>query len=128
VRADLLDLWANLDEACGAKLKSAGLDKSFDSVASQVISEVRFAALKYFDAQAMIASASESLSDAREFLQMAVRREGAGDLNRLAVEEARANLLDKTIEMSRALGEGNATLTELHATMATNYQEPLPCP
>jgi outer membrane protein TolC len=128
VRADLLDLWANLDEARGAKLKSAGLDKSFDSVASQVISEVRFAALKYFDAQAMIASASESLSNAREFLQMAVRREGAGDLNRLAVEEARANLLDKTIEMSRALGEANATLTELHATMATNHQEPLPCP
>lgn len=127
VRADLLDLWANLDEARAARLRSAGLDKSFDSVASQVIADVRFAALKYFDSQAIVGSASESLLNARQFLQMAVRKEGAGDLNRLAVEEARANMLEKKIEESRSLGEANAALAELYAAMATNYQEPLPC-
>jgi len=126
VRADLLDLWANLDETRAAKLKSDGTDKTFDSVASQVISQVRFSALRYFDSQALVASATESLSSAREFLQMAIRKEGAGDLNKLAVEEARANVLEKTIEMARSLGEANATLVELQSTMATNYNEPPP--
>jgi outer membrane protein TolC len=74
-----------------------------------------------------VGSASESLLNARQFLQMAVRKEGAGDLNRLAVEEARANMLEKKIEESRSLGEANAALAELYAAMATNYQEPLPC-
>jgi outer membrane protein TolC len=127
VKADLLDLWANLDESSAAKLKSDETDKSFDGVASQVISQVRFSALRYFDAQAMVASSTESLSSAREFLQMAVRKEGAGDLNKLAVEDARANVLEKTIEVSRSLGEANATLAELYSNMATNYNEPLPC-
>jgi outer membrane protein TolC len=126
VRADLLDLWANRDETCAARLKSDGTDKTFDSVASQVISQVRFSALRYFDAQAMVASATESLDSVREFLQMAIRKEGAGDLNKLAVEEARANVLEKTIEMSRSLGEANATLVELQSNMATNYNEPPP--
>ncbi len=126
VRADLLDLWATMDEACAAKLKSDGTDKAFDSAASQVISQVRFSALRYFDAQAMVASATESLNTVREFLQMAIRKEGAGDLNKLAVEEARANVLEKTIEMSRSLGEANATLVELQSNMATNYNEPVP--
>ncbi len=127
VRADLLDLWANMDETYAARLKSDGTDKTFDSVASRVISEVRFSALRYFDAQAMVASATDSLKGARELLQMAISKEGAGDLNQLAVDEAKASVLERTIEMSRSLGEANATLVELQSNMATNYNEPLPC-
>jgi outer membrane protein TolC len=126
-KADLLDLWANVDEVRSARLKRDANEKAFDLVATQVVAQVRDAAFRYFEADALVKTSAESLESARDFLQMALSRETAGDLNKLSVEEARANLLDRTIDANRALAEANACMAELQSCMAVNYNEPFPC-
>ena len=48
-----------------------------------------------------------------------------GDLRKVQVDEARAEVLAGRLGLTTALGEQGATLSELRAMLATNYTEPL---
>jgi outer membrane protein TolC len=126
-KADLLDIWSNVDEVRAARFKCDANEMAFDLVSSQVVAQVRDAAFRYFEADAVVKTSVESLESAKDFLQMALSRETAGDMNKLGVDEARANVLERTIDANRALAEANACMAELQACMAVNYNEPFPC-
>jgi len=123
---DILDWIVNRDEAKAADAMVAKTSRELGAVALGITSQVRIAALKYIDAMDKLRSAEESLLSSNKVLQISEQRLARDSAGELAVEEARANVLQERIERIRSLGEANASLADLHTALGTNYKEPLP--
>ncbi len=93
-------------------------------MALAITAQVRLAALQYFDSLDELQSTQEALGAMNEVMGVVEKRAASEDLDRLTLEDARANLLQNKIDLTKSLGEANATLGELQGTMGTNYREP----
>ncbi len=124
---DLLDWLTNTRESQAADYNAARAAKEMGAVALGIASQVRVAALKYFDAMDEVQTAAEALGSSRQVLSVARTRAERKDLDRIALSEARADVLQSEIEYLTALGEANATMAELQGALGTNYTEELPC-
>lgn len=124
---DLLDWLSNSSESKAADYNVAKTSKEMGSVALGIASQVRVAALEYFDSIDELQTTSEALGTTQQVLTVAQARAERDDLDRIALREARADVLQNRIERTRALGEANASLAELQGAMGTNYNEGLPC-
>ena len=123
---DLLDWFGNLNESRAARFNTAKTRREMGAVALGITSQVRLAALQYVDALDELKATHTALKGTREVMQVAQERVARDDLERLALEEARANNIQNLLERTRAMGEVNATFGELQGTMGTNYKEPRP--
>jgi outer membrane protein TolC len=123
---DLLDWLANVDEAKGARSNADKTFREMGTIALGITSQVRLAALQYFDALDELRTTQKSLGRSEKVLEVATTRASRDDLEKLALEDARANVLQGRIERTRAIGEANAALGELQGTLGTNFKEPLP--
>jgi outer membrane protein TolC len=123
---DLLDWLANWNESGGARSNAVKTEREMGAIALGIASQVRVAALTHHDSMSELRSTQASLQGSREVLAIATEKADKEDLDKLALEEARANVIQGTIELARAVGEANATLAELQGTMGINYHEPPP--
>ncbi|MEW6351629.1 MAG: hypothetical protein AB1646_21480 [Thermodesulfobacteriota bacterium] len=121
---DFADWLGNFFEHKAAWANQAKAHKEIATVALGITSQVRLAALKYFDAGDELASVRKALGGTTEVLQVAKQRRAMDDLDRVAFMEATANNLMYRVEFTRATGEANATLAELNGEMGINYFEP----
>lgn len=125
-RVDLLNWFSTISDVLAARVKRDGGQTAIGALVSVTVAQVREAAIKYFDERDRAVSAAESVRNAQGILETAQRQESRGAQTQLAVEQARAELLTKRVELSRARGEAYASLAQLDTVMATNYNEPLP--
>jgi len=123
---DLLSWLSKLDDHKGAKSTAAKTYKEMGSVALAIASEVRVAALTYFEAVGGLKNADDSVAWRRRHLREKQKRHDNSIETKLAVMKAEAALLRQQIERTNAVGEANATLAELQAEMGTSYNEPHP--
>jgi outer membrane protein TolC len=124
---DLLDWLTNWKESAAACSNAEKTHKEMGAVALGIASQVRTAAVAYFDAMDEVRSTQAALRSSRDVLKIASDRFSKDDLDRLALEEARANALQGSIEMTRAVAEANAALAELQSAMGVNYGESRVC-
>ncbi|MBI4963448.1 MAG: TolC family protein [Desulfomonile tiedjei] len=120
---DLVEWLANVDESKASRIKSEKTEREMSAIALGITSQVRLAALKYFDGMDELENAESSVASLRKVLHAVEARVSMQDVERLMAEEARAELLEAKIMRIRALGEANATLAALQSSMGTNYQE-----
>lgn len=123
---DVLDWIVNRDEAAAADAMVVKTNREVGAVALGISSQVRLAALKYFEAMDKLKSAEESLISSNKVLQISQQRLERDSAGELAVDEARANVLQEKIERLRTIGDANASLADLHTALGTNYREGLP--
>jgi outer membrane protein TolC len=90
-----------------------------------ITSQVRKAALKYYDALDQLRSSEESLQASDMVLRIQRERTAREAQEKLALEEAEADVLEERINKTRALGEAQAMLSELESAIGSNYNEPL---
>ncbi|MFH1112666.1 MAG: TolC family protein, partial [Pseudomonadota bacterium] len=126
VRFDLLNLLTAMDESQSARLSLEQADTQIVSLTEKIASQIRAAALKYLDAHASVRSAVDSLRNAQTGLEVARNKHEQGDLRKVQVDEATAEVLANRMRLISAMGEQGATLSELYAALAMNYQEPGP--
>jgi outer membrane protein TolC len=125
---DLVDWLTNVDELRAARSNTVKTQREMGTVALGITSQVRLAALQYFDSLDELQSTQAALAGMNEVMGVVESRAAREDLDRLSLEDARATLLQNKIEWTRSIGEANATLAELQSTMGTNYREPKPHP
>ena len=125
-RVDLLNWFGNISDVLAARFKRESGETAIGALVSITVSQVRDAALKYFDDRDRAISAAESLRNAEGTLETARRQESKGALTQVAVEQARSEVLSKRIELQKGIGEAYASLAQLDSVMATNYNEPQP--
>ena len=123
---DLLDWVANIGEAKAARADSVRTEQEMGAVALAIASQVRTAAITYFDSFEETKSAKEYLDSANEALRYGFLHASRDDLDLLAVEEAKANALQAGLEERQAVAEANASLAELQAATGVNYNEAPP--
>lgn len=123
---DLLDWLSNINEYRATRFNAVKTRQEMGTVALGITSQVRVAGLQYYDSLDELQSTRAALSSTDEVLKVAKDRSSRDDLDRLALREAEANVLQNRIENTRALGEANALLAELQGAMGTNYHEPAP--
>lgn len=122
---DVLDWIVNRDESRAADAMVVKTQREVGAVALGITSQVRIAGLKYFEALDKLRSAEESLKSSQKVLQITQEKLQRDAVAELAVDDAKAGLLQDRIEKIRGLGEANAALAELNAVMGMNYNEPL---
>jgi outer membrane protein TolC len=122
---DLVDWCSNVWEHKAAQEQTKRTYREIGVVALAIASEVRAAALKYYDALDQFKSTERSMASGEKVLAILQRRASQDALKRLTVLEAEGDVLAERIARIRAIGEARATLAELHSTMGTNYNEPL---
>lgn len=127
VEIDLLDVLATLDEHRGARSAMKQTRTEMAGVALGLTSEVRIKALEYFAALDELAAAEDSIEWRRRNVREKQVQYEQSALDRVAVMEARAGLLQQEMEYRIALAEANAALASLRTAMGTNYNEPHPC-
>jgi outer membrane protein TolC len=123
---DLLDWVANIGEARAAGSDSRRTEQEMGAVALAIASQVRTAAITCLDSSEEIKSAEEFKQSAEEALHAGLTRASRDDLDRLALEEIKANKLQAALEENRAIAEANASFAELQAATGVNYNEPEP--
>jgi len=123
---DLVDWLSNLDESRAASFNASKTQQEMGTVALGITSQVRIAALQFYDALDELRSSQTAVKATSEVVRVARQRASKEDLDRIAMEEAEANMLRDTLEQTRALGEANANLAELQGAMGANYGEPVP--
>jgi outer membrane protein TolC len=123
---DLLEALASYDRLKAAELMIESRRDAFDATASGIASEVRQGVLKCGDAQAVARSNAKLLEIYENRLRLLQRKLAKGEARVAAVDEGRADVIEKKIELIRAIGEENAALAELEAALATNYREAPP--
>jgi len=123
---DVVDWLSNMGDSKAVKRIVAKTQKEIGSVALGISSQVRLAALKYFDSRDELSSTKTSLSSTRRLLQVAEERYSLHALDEIALDSAKADVLQERIKRIRAVGQAQATLAELFSTMGTNYGEPTP--
>ncbi len=123
---DLLDWVANAGEARAARSDRLRTEQEMGAVALAIASQVRTAAISYFDSIEEAQATREFLGASKELLQAGVVRSTKNDIELLALEEAKANALQTALEERRAVAEANASFAELQAATGENYSEPTP--
>ena len=123
---DLLDWFANVGEARAARSDRRRTEQEMGAVALAIASQVRTAAISYFDSAEEIKSAEEFRESAEQVVRAGLTRASRDDLDRLALEEAKANAIQAALEERRAIAEANASFAELQAATGVNYNEPEP--
>jgi outer membrane protein TolC len=123
---DLLDWVANAGEARAARSDRLRTEQEMGAVAIAIASQVRTAAISYFDSIEEAQATREFLGASKELLQAGVVRATKNDIELLALEEAKANALQTALEERRAIAEANASFAELQAATGENYNEPTP--
>ena len=98
------------------------------SVALAITSQVRTAALQFNDSLDELKAVESALTTSQDVYRVALNRQARDDLDRMSLEEARANMLAGQWEKYKALGESNAALAELESAIGLNYNEPFPKP
>ena len=94
---DILDWLVNIDESKAAQAMVKKSAREIGAVALGITSQVRIAALQYKDAMDKASSARESLSSSERLFQMLNERLEKGVEADLAVDEAKANVLNEKI-------------------------------
>jgi outer membrane protein TolC len=123
---DLVDWLTNVDEFRAARSNAKKTQREMGTVALGITSQVHLAALQYFDSLDELQSTQAALGSMNEVMGVVEKRAAREDLDRLTLDDARANLLQNKIDWTKSLGEARATLGELQGTMGTNYSEPRP--
>lgn len=121
---DLVDWCSNLWESKATVQQTRKTYKEIGVVALAITSEVRAAALKYFDAMDQVRSAKRSLASSEKVLAIMRKRASQDALKRIAVLEVEGDVLRERIGKIRAVGNAQAALAELRSTMGINYSEP----
>lgn len=125
VRFDLMNLLTAMDESRSARLAAEQADTRIIALTEKIASQIRKSALKCLDANASVRAAADSLRTSQAGLHVVQNRHERGDLRKVQVDEARAEVLASRLGLTTAMGEQGAALSELRAVLATNYQEPL---
>jgi outer membrane protein TolC len=120
---DLVDWLTNVDEFRAARSNAMKTQREMGTVALGITSQVRLAALQYFDSMEELQSTQEALGAMNKVMGVVEKRAAKEDLDRLTLEDARANLLQNKIDATKSIGEANAVLGELQGAMGTNYRE-----
>jgi len=123
---DFVEWLSNIFENEAASSTSAKTHREIGAIALGITSQVRLSALRYFDSLDEFDAVEKDLAGSERVLSVAEKRSSADDLDRIALTEATANVLQDKLERLRALGEVNATLAELNSQTGTNYQEGVP--
>lgn len=121
---DLVDWCSNVWERKAAKEETKKSYREIGVVALAITSEVRAAALKFYDALDQFKSTERSLASSEKVLMIMQRRASQDALKKLTVLEARGDVLGECIARIGAIGETQASLAELFSTMGINYNEP----
>lgn len=125
---DLLEWISNAEEMNAAVSHKAKTYHEMGSVALAITSQVRVAALQFNDSLDELKTVESALETSQEVYRVAQGRQARDDLDRLSLEEARANMLSGQWEKYKAMGEANAALAELESAIGLNYNEPPPRP
>lgn len=120
---DLAEWLSNWDEKKAARYNVTKTDLDGGAVTLGIAVQARMAALSYFRSLKELEYAASALKSAERVLRSARVKQASNDLTRLAFLEVQADTLEEEIDGVRALGEANAALAELYATMGTNYNE-----
>jgi outer membrane protein TolC len=123
---DLVDWLTNVHEFRAAKSNTVKTAREIGTVALGITSQVRLAALQYFDSLEELDSTRASVNAMNEVMEVVETRAAKEDVDLLTVEDARANVFQNKLDWTRSLGEANALLSELRGAMGTNYSEPKP--
>lgn len=123
---DILDFVINRDEHKAISVMVSKTQREVAAIALGITSEVRISLLKYLEAGHKLSAAQESLAGSEKLLRMVSERTDRDAGTALAVDEARAGVLQERIEEMTALGEVNAALASLQSAVGTNYTEALP--
>ncbi len=121
---DLSEWAANMWNHQASEWKTASTQRDMGLVALGISSQVRSAALKYYDALDQLKACGESAAGSRKVLTIQQERTSKESQDKLGLTETEADLIQHEAEKTRALGEAHATLAELKSCMGTNYQEP----
>jgi outer membrane protein TolC len=127
VSFDLVQWLANRDENKSAAANVARTDREMANIAVGITSQVRIAALKYYEAMETVRNSERFLANTRALVKDAEVRAERDKLDELAFSELKGDVLSERVRNIRAIGEANATLAELQAAMGTNYSEPVDC-
>ncbi len=96
---------SNLSESNAARFNSAKTHREMGTVALGITSQVRMTGLQYYDAMDEFHSSEEALRGTKEVFDVAQRRSSKEDLDKIAVQEAQANMMQDMLERTKALGE-----------------------
>ncbi|MEW6349544.1 MAG: TolC family protein [Thermodesulfobacteriota bacterium] len=121
---DLSEWASNVWDHKASEWKTASTQRDMGLVALGITSQVRSAALKYYDALDQLKACKESAAGSRKVLGIQRERTAKESQDKLGLSETEADLLQHEAEAIRALGEAHATLAELKSAMGSNYQEP----
>jgi outer membrane protein TolC len=124
---DLLDWLSNVKESQAARHNTVKTQREMGAVALGITSQVRLAALNYYDARDELGATEQAVGSTSEVVRVAAARTAKDDLDKISLESAKADLLQDKLERLRALGEVNATLAELQGAMGTNHSEAPVC-
>jgi outer membrane protein TolC len=120
---DLADWLSNVVEWKAASINAEKTQREIGAIALGIASQVRGAALKYHAALQDLNYSQASVGSFRRLLSAVEDQYSLRDVQKITVEETRADLIEAKLTSTRALGEANATLAELQSSMGTNYQE-----
>jgi len=120
---DLMKWFENRSETKAARAEAAAAHAKMGVVALGIASQVRVAALDYSDAMAKLKSAEASLESTEQVWRAMKQKTPQDEPDKIALDEARATILQGILDRNEALGEVNATLAELQGAMGTNYIE-----
>jgi outer membrane protein TolC len=123
---DFVQWVSNLNESNAARALVASSETEIGNVAIGIASQVRNAAMAYFDAVAELKRTQDSLQSGKRVLRIVEQRLTNNAADKISVDETRADNLNDEIEYLRSLGEVNATCAELNSATGINYNEPAP--
>jgi outer membrane protein TolC len=123
---DFVQWVSNLNESNAARALVASTETEIGNVAIGIASQVRNAAMAYFDATAELKRTQDSLQSGKRVLRIVEQRLTSNAADKISVDETRADNLSDEIEYLRSLGEVNATWSELNSATGVNYNEPAP--
>jgi outer membrane protein TolC len=121
---DLLDLCTNLFEKKATGFLTQKTYEEISVVALGITTQVRTAAIKYYDALDQLTSSQESAASSARLLTIQQRRALKDAQAKVAFMEAQADLLNERVDSLRATGEAQASLGELRSATGENYNEP----
>ncbi len=121
---DITEWLANWDESKAAKSSSTKTDVAGGAVLVGIAAQVRAAALSYSRSLKELEYAESALKSSRSVVSSARAKAENNDITRLALLEAEADTLEAELDRIRALGEANATFSELGTAIGSNYNEP----
>ena len=94
---DVVEWLANVDESKATRIKSEKTEKEIGAIALGITSQVRVAALKYFDAIEELEVSDTNVAGLRRILNAAQARVAMQDAEKLIVEETKADLMKRKL-------------------------------